>query len=203
MKLSRLQEHLNKILANKNDKDIPIFKDFKTANYIKLFASCSKHDNGLRASYNISLLIAKAGKPHTIGEELVMLAVIKVIETVLHYKTPSDIIKKNLLSNNTVQRRINEMAKDVELLLYDYLKTSTFSIQLNESTLPNNEALLLTYVPYIKEEKNCQELLFAKKKLETDTKGESIFNSMHDFFMKNKKFLFEIFYQLLRIVFQQ
>ena len=45
-----------------------------------MFTSSSKNsDDGLKASYNISLLIAKAGKPHTIGEELILPAV-KVVK---------------------------------------------------------------------------------------------------------------------------
>jgi len=49
--------------------------------------------DGLFASYNISLMIAKSGKPHTIGEELIIPAISEVIRTVLH-KPASDIIKK-------------------------------------------------------------------------------------------------------------
>lgn len=75
------------------------------------------------------------------------------------------------------------MVKKVEISLCDYLKTCKFSIQLVQSILPNNEALLL-YVRFIKEEKICQELL--KKKFETDTKGESIFNTMNKFFQQKE-----------------
>lgn len=191
MKPSRLQEHLNKMHADKKDKELFYFqglenKCLKQATISNLFASSSKQeDDGLRASYNISLLIAKAGKPHTIGEELILPAVKEVIKTVLHHKTPSDIIRKIPLSNNSVQRRIDEMAKDVEISLCDFLKTCKFSIQLDESTLPNNVALLLSYVRFIKQEKICQELLFAKS-LETDTKGESIFNTMSKFFQEKE-----------------
>lgn len=189
MKPSRLQEHLNKTHPDRKDKDLSYFqglekKYLKQPTISNLFASSSKQeDDGLRASYNISMLIAKAGKPHTIGEELILPAVKEVLKTVLHHKTPSDILKKISLSNNSVQRRIDEMAKDVETSLCDYLKTCKFSIQLDESTLPNNEALLLSYVRFIKEEKICQELLFARN-LETDTKGESIFNTMNKFFQE-------------------
>lgn len=189
MKPSRLQEHLNKTHPDRKDKDLSYFqglekKYLKQPTISNLFASSSKQeDDGLRASYNISMLIAKAGKPHTIGEELILPAVKEVLKTVLHHKTPSDILKKISLSNNSVQRRIDEMAKDVETSLCDYLKTCKFSIQLDESTLPNNKALLLSYVRFIKEEKICQELLFARN-LETDTKGESIFNTMNKFFQE-------------------
>lgn len=50
-----------------------------------------------------------------------------------------------------------EMSEDVELSLRDYLKTSKYSIQLDESTLPNNKAPLLAYDRVIKEEKFCEE----------------------------------------------
>ena len=65
--------------------------------------------------------------------------------------------------------------------MYDYLKTSEFSLQLDESILPGNEALLLAYVRFVKEEQFCQELLFAKC-LETDTKGETLFTELKRFF---------------------
>ena len=167
MKPSRLQEHFTKIHGDKKDKDLSYFrtlkeKCIKQPTLAKLFSTATTPDgDGLFASYNISLMIAKSGKPHTIGEELIIPAISEVIRTVLH-KPASDIIKKISLSNNTVQRRIDEMAQDVEDSLCGYLKTSRFSIQLDESTLTGNEALLLAYVRFTKEEQICQELLFAK-----------------------------------------
>ncbi|GBP89280.1 SCAN domain-containing protein 3 [Eumeta japonica] len=145
-----------------------------------MFASTSQsNDDGLRASYNISLLIAKSGKPHTIGEQLILPAVEEVLKTVLH-KSPFNVLKRIPLSNNTVQRRIDEMSSDIESFCAIICKNS-FSIQLDESTLPGNEALLLAYVRFIMEEEIHEELLFART-LETDTKGESIFNVLSNFF---------------------
>ena len=54
------------------------------------------------------------------------------------------------------------MAEDVENSLCNHLKTCQFSIQLDDFILPNNEALLLSYVQFIKEGHVSQELLFAK-----------------------------------------
>ncbi|CAH1998414.1 unnamed protein product [Acanthoscelides obtectus] len=148
-----------------------------------MFASTSqRNDDGLRASYNISLLIAKSGKPHTIGEKLIFPAVEEVLKTVLH-KPASDIIKRIPLSNNTVERRIDEMSSDIESFLCNYLQTTHFSIQLDESTLPDNPALLLAYVRFIMNQQNYEELLFART-LITDTKGESIFHVLKDYFIE-------------------
>lgn len=185
MKPSRLQDHLNKMHPDKKDKNVAYFQDLEKKHnnqpsVSKLFSAAAKQDDdGLRASYNISLLIAQTGKPHTIGEELILPAIKEVITTVLH-KPAVDIIRKIPLSNSSVQRRIDEMAENIEESLCSYLKTSKFSIQLDESTLPTNEALLLSYVRFIKDEKICQELLFAQN-LETDTKGETIFNTLEKF----------------------
>ncbi|XP_043262496.1 SCAN domain-containing protein 3-like [Colletes gigas] len=189
MKPSRLQEHLTKIHGDKKDKDLSYFRTLKEKfmklTLAKLFSTATtQDDDGLLASYNISLMIAKSGKPHTIGEELIIPAISEIIRTVLH-KPASDIIKKISLSNNTVQRRIDEMAQDVEDSLCGYLKTSRFSIQLDESTLLGNEALCLAYVRFTKEEQICQELLFAKY-LQTDTKGESIFHALDEFFKEKE-----------------
>ncbi|CAH1980769.1 unnamed protein product [Acanthoscelides obtectus] len=149
----------------------------------RMFASTSqRNDDGLRASYNISLLIAKSGKPHTIGEKLILPAVEEVLKTVLH-KPASDIIKRIPLSNNTVERRIDEMSSDIESFLCNYLQTTHSSIQLDESTLPDNAALLLAYVRFIMNQEIYEELLFART-LITDTKGESIFHVLKDYFIE-------------------
>ncbi|CAH2001704.1 unnamed protein product [Acanthoscelides obtectus] len=135
----------------------------------RMFASRSqRNDDGLRASYNFSLLITKSGKPLTIGDKLILRAVEEVLKTVLH-KPASDIIKRIPLSNNTVERRINEMSSDIVSLLCNYLQTTHFSIQMDESSLPNNAALLLAYVRFIMNQEIYEELLFART-LITDTK---------------------------------
>ena len=69
----------------------------------------------------------QTGKPHTIGEELILPPIKEVITTVLH-KPAADIVQKNPLSNSSVQRRIDEMAENIEESLCNHLKTSQFSI---------------------------------------------------------------------------
>uniref|UniRef100_A0A5S6Q3Q7 DUF4371 domain-containing protein n=1 Tax=Trichuris muris TaxID=70415 RepID=A0A5S6Q3Q7_TRIMR len=190
MKPSRLLDHLKKMHADKACKDLSYFQSLrdqfrKRTKLSCIFSSISQQDkDGLRASYKISLLIAKSGNPHTIGEELILPAVSEVLRTVLH-KPAAEIIRKLPLSNSTVQRRLDEMAADVEDQLCNFLRTTKFSLQLDEAVLPRNEALLLAYVRFIKEEKINQELLFARQ-LETDTKGQSIFLVVEEFFREKR-----------------
>ena len=75
------------------------------------------------------------------------------------------------------------MAENVEETLSKMLMTTEFSLQLDESTLPGNESLLLAYVRFITGGSLCQELLLARL-LETDTKGESVYRAVEDYFQK-------------------
>jgi len=99
MKPSRLSEHVTKIHPDKVGK---------TTTFIKsLWDNCKKRktvdtmlsnvpqqrDDGLHASYNLSLMIARKGKPHTLGEALILPSVKEVLDTVLHHKASSTVIK--------------------------------------------------------------------------------------------------------------
>uniref|UniRef100_A0A5S6QKM2 Uncharacterized protein n=1 Tax=Trichuris muris TaxID=70415 RepID=A0A5S6QKM2_TRIMR len=82
------------------------------------------------------------------------------------------------MSKDTVQRRIDEMAMDVEEALCDLLRRTEFALQLDESTLPRNEALLLAHVRFIKDEQLTKEFLFARE-LSTDTKASDEDAELH------------------------
>ena len=66
---------------------------------------------------------------------------------------------------------------NVENQICDILKTSTFSLQLDETSTFDGNALLMAYVRYInpRTRELSEELLFSQY-LETDCKGQSIFN---------------------------
>ena len=90
------------------------------------------------------MMIARSGKPHSIGEQLILPAIEEALRTVaVHHSSPCGISKATPLRNNSVRRRIDEMVEDIEETLYNILKTQQFGSQLGESTLPGNEALLL------------------------------------------------------------
>ncbi|KFD66872.1 hypothetical protein M514_21016 [Trichuris suis] len=130
-------------------------------------------------------MIAKSGKPHSIGEDLILPATAEILETVLHQPAPT-IVSKIALSRRTVQRRIDAMAQHTEATLCGILRNTEFTLQLDESTLPGNDAVLLAYVRFIKQERLVQEFLFAKELL-TDTNGESIiFEVVNDCFKEKQ-----------------
>ncbi|GFV36873.1 hypothetical protein TNCV_1701691 [Trichonephila clavipes] len=49
------------------------------------------------------------------------------------------------VSKNTVSRRIDEMGENIEKQLVEKLKTRKFSVQMDESTLRDSEAVLINY----------------------------------------------------------
>ncbi|CAI9729115.1 Hypothetical predicted protein [Octopus vulgaris] len=60
-------------------------------------------------------------------------------------KKPDNIMKIPA-SNNTVSRRIDEMANDIKHQLINILQRSEFSIQVNESAIVGNQCLMMAYV---------------------------------------------------------
>ena len=138
-------------------------------------ARSANKDRGLEASYEISLLIAKCGKNHTIGENLIKPAISIFLKVVLE-KNYQD-LQSMPLSNNTVSSRIDEMSCDVEVQLVEKLKYTIFSIQLDESTVGDSEALLMAYVRYVDNGEFIEDMLFCKA-LETTTIAIDIYKKL-------------------------
>ena len=68
----------------------------------------------LAASYEVAYLIAKQGKPHTVGEKLVKTAVLKMINIMLG-KPAENTLSHILFSNDTISNRTDEMSDDIWL----------------------------------------------------------------------------------------
>ncbi|GFW51691.1 SCAN domain-containing protein 3 [Trichonephila clavipes] len=84
------------------------------------------------------------------------------------------------LSKSTVSRRIDEMGEDIEKQLVEKLKTRKFSVQVEESTFRDSEAVLITYVRYIDRGHFAEEILFCKR-LESTTTSKDIFNKLKNY----------------------
>ena len=106
------------------------------------------------------------------------------MKTVLYHKACSSVIKSIPFSNNTVQKRIDEMSADVEHKLCNTLRNTEFSLQLYESTLPGNESLLFGYTRFVHNGVLYEELAIALS-LNTDTRGETVFQEVKTYFETN------------------
>ncbi|KAL4135434.1 hypothetical protein QTP88_007043 [Uroleucon formosanum] len=128
MKPSRMKDHLSKIHSDKLEKPLSFFQALKAkiekqSTVNSLFKKqTSDLDKGLVASYKVSLLIAKNSKPHSIGETLILPALKEIIDTMQGEGTSNKMIKSIPLSNDTVSKRIDEMADDIENKLINYLR---------------------------------------------------------------------------------
>ena len=188
MKPSRLKDHLNKIHPDKASKGTAYFQALKEQHSKRSISSLfarkvDRSESGLVASYNISLLIAKSGLPFTVGERLVLPAIKEAISTVME-RDPAPVLKAIPLSNDSVARRIKEMALDTEQQLCATLRENYFSIQLDETTTADNNAMLMAYVRYVCGRDVSEDILFAKY-LSTDTRGETIFNALDEYLQAN------------------
>ncbi|XP_068229398.1 zinc finger BED domain-containing protein 5-like [Palaemon carinicauda] len=121
--------------------------------------------------HRVSLLIAKTGKAHSIGETLVKPAAKIMTEIMLGEKSSKE-INKIPLSNDTVKKRITSMAENLKVQLVSQLQQSLyFSLKLDESTDIGNEANLSCFVKYIYCGEVHDEFLFCRP-LPTNTTGE-------------------------------
>ena len=73
------------------------------------------------------------------------------------------------LSNDTVHRRIDDIADDLEVQLVTILRTTKFFLALDESTVRDSEALLLPYARFQHNNKFVEEMLFCKSPKTTTT----------------------------------
>lgn len=186
MKPSLLMRHKNTKHPDLIGKPIEFFK--RKSIFLKQETQCltkfvNTDTNLIKASYLASLRIAKDGKPHTIGETLLLPAAVDMVQAVLGEKAAKE-IKKIPLSNNTVKRRIVDMSNNIEEQLSLKLQECTyFALQVDESTDVTNMAQLLVFVRFDYNEEVMEEFLFCKP-LESNTTAELIFKAINEYVLK-------------------
>ena len=138
MKPSKLKRHLETKHTDCKDKDLLFFE--RKANCVKRSRMDSsgvfqqRNRASVEATFIISLRIAKAKKPHTIAEQLI-LPCAKDINRILIEKEAESKLNVLSLSDNTVQRRISLMSEDIKNQVIDQMKSAgSFALQLDEST---------------------------------------------------------------------
>ncbi|CAI9714955.1 Hypothetical predicted protein [Octopus vulgaris] len=106
----------------------------------------SVSEKALEASYLVAEIIAQKRKSHTVGENLILPAGKIIVSKMLGQNTLQE-IEYVPLSHTTASRCIDDMARDIEEVLHDKLKNSSFSIQVDESTdLTNNYVVFVRFV---------------------------------------------------------
>jgi hypothetical protein len=142
-----------------------------------------KNAVAVEASYLVAQRIAKVKKPHTTAEELILPCAKDIVSVMMgsDYLISSQPLS---LSDETIKRRIQDMAYDILSQAIDEVKScpsSMFSIQLHESTDVTHLAQLLVYVRYVYNDDIKTEFLLCKP-LETTTTSRDIFKVASNFF---------------------
>ena len=139
----------------------------------------------LLASYQVAHRIAKCKKPHTIAEELILPAAIDLASTMIGEEA-AEKLKLVPLSNDTMCRRIGDMAEDIHDQLIDQMKQREFGLQLDEATDGSRDAHLICYVRFVdfSEQNLVEELLFCKP-IELGCRGIDLFSIIDNFISTN------------------
>ncbi|GFY72584.1 zinc finger MYM-type protein 6 [Trichonephila inaurata madagascariensis] len=149
-------------------------------------ATTSIKENALRASYLVAYRIAKTKKPFTIGEELILPAT----KDICHEPLGEAAVEKIAhvpLSADTVTRRIEEIAEDIEAQLFERINASPWNaLQVDESTDIDKKAILLAYVRYLYQE-NVHEDFLCALPLPTNTTGAELFKSLDGYISRQLK----------------
>ncbi|KAK4886170.1 hypothetical protein RN001_002441 [Aquatica leii] len=113
--------------------------------YPRLQEMSNLNESALLASYRVAFRVAKAGKPHTIAENLILPAALD-IAVIMFGKQEIEKLKSVPLSDNTIQRRISDMAID-----------------------------FVAFVRFESKERLMEEILFCKA-LPTNTTGQCLYD---------------------------
>ena len=127
----------------------------------------------LQCSYEVAYQIAKCRKPHTIAEELIKPCAEKMVEIMIGPGEKKK-IQQLSMSNNTIRRRIDDMATDVCQQVCSEIKQSMLqaSLQLDESTDTTLECHLIAFAQYEKNKKMKEEFLFCNTLSATTTAAD-------------------------------
>jgi len=190
LKPSGLKEHLENKHSNHVGTSVDAFK-LKRVRYdqkatLSSYGFAAPGKPLLEASYKVSYMIAKAKKPHTIGETLVKPCVLEMAKIVLGEDAVKQLSQVSL-SNDTVRQRIKDMSQDITTQVVSEMKQSPakISMQIDESTDVSNHSQLLVFVRYVHERCIKEEFLFCER-LETTTKAVDVFRLIQSFFGRHE-----------------
>lgn len=187
MKPSLLKRHLEGCHSELKDKDATFFQRKEAAvKRSRLDATGAFRQQttaAVEASYAVAYRIAQQKKPHTIAENLILPCVADIVRIMLGEESAKKLLPLSL-SNNTMQRRIDEMSQDIKSQVISQIKNSPmglFAIQVDEYTDVASCAQLMVFTRFVHEGDLKEEFLFCEP-LETHTRGIDIFGKIKAFF---------------------
>ncbi|XP_013793834.1 zinc finger BED domain-containing protein 5-like, partial [Limulus polyphemus] len=160
---NKLRRHIETKHPELKDKPLEFFErmlsKLKTGQSI-MQRYTKVNEKSLYVSYLISLRIAKAGLPHTVGETLVLPAIKDTVKVFFGDKSEQEIETIPISNNTTVTHRIDEMSRWIENQLVQRVRESTiFFLQLDESTDVQGLCQVLVFVRYIWNSKPHEDML--------------------------------------------
>ncbi|XP_008579909.1 PREDICTED: SCAN domain-containing protein 3 [Galeopterus variegatus] len=136
--------------------------------------------SALRASYKVALPVAKSKTPYTIAETLVKDCIKEVCLEMLGESAAKKVAQVPL-SNDTIARRIQELANDMEDQLIEQIKLAKyFSLQLDECRDIANMIILLVYVRF-EHDDDIKEEFFFSASLPANTTSSELYESVKNY----------------------
>ncbi|GBP12601.1 Zinc finger BED domain-containing protein 5 [Eumeta japonica] len=183
---AELHRHLETVHPESKDEN----KEFFVLNKEQLLESQKNmmhvtqtiNDKATEASHLVSYRIAQAGEAHTTAENLIKPCVLDITKCMLDEKSAKHLFTVPL-SNDTVLRRIHDLASYVIQELVTRLQKTGFVLQVDESTDVAGLAIFLVIVrcPY---ESSFEEDMLMCSPLPTNTTGGKNFSKRNIFLKK-------------------
>ena len=141
-------------------------------------------NNRCEASYRVAYHLGVEGKPYSDGE-LVKRCLIDVVKCI-HPGKEAD-YSSLALSRNTIQRRQDDIAKQLSLSLQTKVnkEASLFSLAVDESTDIRDSAQLLVFIRSLTPTFELCEDLLSMESLSSRTRGEDIFVAAKNVCIRN------------------
>lgn len=181
---AKLQRHLESKHAADKQKDKCFFERklecFNKTRNTMVKKIKTDNENATEASYKASYHISLHGEAHTIGESLIK-PILKDVVSCVFDENSARKVESIPLSNDTVSRRISDMADDIETELISRLHAcDAYALQMDESTDVAGLAILIVIVRY-DFNKAIEENLLLCKSLQLRTTGEDIFKCVDEY----------------------
>ncbi|CAG4975756.1 unnamed protein product [Colias eurytheme] len=185
LKPAKLERHLKTVHPKFCNRSREFFEGKLTSlKKMKLGPSGTSYETSektLSASFEVSKLIAKSKKAHTIGESLIKPCMLKVAEELLGAEAQKK-IREIPLSNDTIKSRIQKMSTDIEDQVIDKIKNSPyFALQCDESTDVSQCCQLLVFIRFLEDNKMFKEELLFSQELKTTSQGADVMNAISQY----------------------